>query len=182
MTTDDRKESRNSTDFAKLYGVLQDLVGKTCLRAELSYGDELVIHFGDPVAYKHPTLSGKSRGSWVLEAVATPWDFLISRTLSDVWMRFLQARDQKSRQDARIELLGSLAGTTVGNVQLGIAGIDLLVGFSNGIGVLLLSHQAEEDPDMPVWELLTPFKMFLQVWGKPAPSWSYLLSDKPVSV
>jgi hypothetical protein len=184
MTTEVDKEIRASQDFDELERLVQDLVGKTCLRADFCYGGELELHFGDEIAYRHPKLAHKTRGSWVLEAFITPWAYFsegeprTSYFFGFAW----QAAKGMSRvpEEEVAAALASLSGTRVERADVS-ARTDLTLAFSNGTLLQVFSRAAEPDPDLPAWELLTPHGNFLQVWGDPLPTWSLLHSDVPQS-
>src|SRR5262245_10110526 len=106
------KELRNSRDLRKLNEKLQNLVGLPVLRAELSYADELLIHMGDPRLYRHPKMADQQQGSWVFDAVATPW-LVIPQ--GDIYSKFVfevpaLGLDKESRREI-VRILGSLQGT-----------------------------------------------------------------------
>ncbi len=184
MTTDDQKELTASQDFNKLQQLLGDLVGQPCLRAEFSYGEELVIRFGEGKPHKHPKLAGVTRGAWELSVLASPWSLYPDSAKS---LAFLVGLPFPSgihlpRVDRKIveDSLARLTGSQVQAVKLAPSLADLSIQFSNAMTWQLLSKYAEPDPELPIWELATPYGMFIQVFGDPLPTWSYLCSDVPM--
>jgi hypothetical protein len=179
MTADDVKEARASQDFEKLKGLLSNLVGQPCLRAGFSYGEELEIHFGEPTSYRHPKLSEKTRGSWVLETLATPWMLFpdpkkgLAYTFGLLRPPLFPAAPVSKKELEQV--MANLAGARVDAVQLD--GGDLSIQFSNGYVWYLLPRYAPPDLNLPAWELMTPYRAFIQFWGEPASVWSYLRSD-----
>ena len=53
-----------ASDATFLRALLTALVGQRCLKVDLSYGGELMLHIGNPVAYAHPKLADEVKGSW----------------------------------------------------------------------------------------------------------------------
>ena len=46
--------------------IIQPIIGETCHQIAFSYGDELLLNFGEMTAYSHPKLSHLRKGSWQL--------------------------------------------------------------------------------------------------------------------
>lgn len=155
MDAPQKNEIRASRDFGQLASLLQGLVGQPCLHAELSHGDELVVHFGQAMPYAVPSLAGEVYGSWELSGRGTPY---------------------------RIEeAVATLAGSTVEAVTLSDAvPPDLTLRFQDGSVLVIMASDAAPDASLAVWELSMPDGMCLKVWGRPAPAWSLLRSDRPL--
>ena len=67
-----KTEVIQSRDLRLLMAMLDVLVGQRCLKIEVSYGEELMVHLGAPVAYSHPKLADEAKGSWILGTRASP--------------------------------------------------------------------------------------------------------------
>jgi hypothetical protein len=176
MSTTEIRASRDLGKLALLAGKLQ---GEKCLRAELSYGDELVLHFGEPRPYRHPKLQGQVRGSWVLETFATPWMLLQVPGRPNLLFGVLPTGSVPVPRDDVEASLVTLQGASVSEVR--VTDCDVNLRFDTGAIWTTLARYAEPDLDLPLWELLTPDRMYLKVWGQPAPMWSWLPSDRPDS-
>lgn len=53
--------------------IVKPLIGEVCSQVRFSYGDELVLDFGELSNYNHPKLSYLQKGSWQLCTRATDW-------------------------------------------------------------------------------------------------------------
>lgn len=180
MKTDDRKELRGLADFRKLTALLEPLVGLPCLRAAFTYGDELEIHFGTATSYHDKRLSDEKRGSWVLEVLTSPWLLTSSSPEGGAYLYGMPPiiiRSETVASQTIGNVLEQLSGSKVESVAIADGTLDLAIEFDNGFLWRLLSKYAEPGFELPLWELLMPFGMFLQVWGEPAPRWSCLRSD-----
>jgi hypothetical protein len=191
-TTQEVKEVRASADFRKLQEKIKPIVGLPCLRADFTYGGKLVLHLGEPVPYTHPKLKGKTHGSWRLALMATPYVLSLPQKDPNVVPgRFLGGfpiilggapimpeNTVIVEQDAYEKgIAEQLTGTKVAEVTFRPWPTDLAISFDNGAFLQLLSKYAEPDPDFPVWELLTPNKSIVMVFGEPSPTWTFLRSD-----
>jgi hypothetical protein len=54
--------------------ITQPIIGETCHQIAFSYGDELLLDFGEMTAYNHPRLAHLRKGSWQLSTRATNFD------------------------------------------------------------------------------------------------------------
>lgn len=178
------KEIRNARDFGELAGKLTLLVGLPCLRAEFAFADELVLHFGDPVPYRHPKLAERTKGTWVLSTVGTPWVLQSPGAgenppfalLYTIWAADTVPASRQVREAA----LKTVEGIPVAEARIDPESTDLFIRFNNGVLFQVLSKYAAA-PDLPAWELQAPGGMFIQVWGGVAPAWSFLRSDVPAA-
>lgn len=176
-------EVRESQDFVRLGDLLTGLVGQSCLHAELTSADELVVRFGIPLQHKHSRMAGKTQGSWELNAVATPWMFrpvttsLYSYNFGFTPADFADAFPVLQEPEWPLE---KLAGALVVAAELSATATDLMIRFNNNSLLVLLGRYAKPDVDTPVWELMLPDATFLQVFGEPLPTWSRLRSVVPV--
>jgi len=71
--TDLTRERIDSDDIDVLNEHLRQLVGLPFLSLRTSYPDELKVHLGAPVPYRHPALKDRVRGEYVLGARASEW-------------------------------------------------------------------------------------------------------------
>ncbi|WP_295613667.1 hypothetical protein [Chamaesiphon sp. GL140_3_metabinner_50] len=59
MTVKSQSSIVNSRDLQALTQLACKLIGATCWRVNFSYGDELMLHFGDRVPYSQASMSGQ---------------------------------------------------------------------------------------------------------------------------
>jgi len=168
--------------------MLDVLLGQRCLRLELAYPGELVLHAGDPLAYSPPSPSGQKKGSWRLGMLASWWRLVLADPPYIIRTEPIQPDQagESSTNPREVEDKASqLIGMTIVAVEPTLyplrrephIGIGLLVGFSNGSRLAVIPNdEADEDNDdpLPDWELFTPFHMYLKVG--PGWTWSYLRS------
>ena len=139
-------------DLRGLQAVVDQLRGVTCWRTRCRYGDELVLDLGAPRPYRHPLLSGRERGTWVLGTRASSWDV-----------------EGPSSGD-------ELEGARVSGAEVGFASLELTLRFDNG-AVLRVAPDPDER-EVAAWELFTASGMYLQVG--PGRRWLYAPADQPV--
>ncbi|MDD1413271.1 hypothetical protein MEN41_01010 [Dolichospermum sp. ST_con] len=54
--------------------IIQKIIGKTCNQVTFTYGDELLLDFGEMTPYNHPKLRHLRKGTWQLSTRATNFD------------------------------------------------------------------------------------------------------------
>jgi hypothetical protein len=186
MIIDLKQEVKESRDLRFLEALLGALVGQRCLKAELSYGGELMLHVGDPVPYAHPKLADEQKGTWILGTRASWWSLLLNDPPFLIESNGLDPGppeptltpddvEKKARQ-----LIGStvvLAEPDLHPVRGALhRGIALFVEFSNRSRLAVVPNgEADEENSLADWELFTPYHMYLTCGLGPV--WSYLRSD-----
>jgi hypothetical protein len=204
MIFDLTKPVEKSSDLAVLHALLTALLGQRCLKVDLSYGDELMLHIGEPVPYKHPKLADEQKGSWILGTRASGWRLLLNDPpvliecgwfpdeLSELvgpWANDVSrtAERRRSSGEAVEQAARHLAGQTVRSVRPerfplptpAAAGLGLVVDFAGGSSLAVVPSPERDEGEDPLadWELFTPFHTYLRVG--PGLEWAYLRSDAP---
>lgn len=129
------------------------LAGAPLLRASFSYGGELRLHFGKPVAYENPRLAGRSRGEWVLGLRATPWVLVANGAIL--------SRSHDEQQHA-LRHFEELEGRPLAEARLRHSDVALTLRFSNDSWFMALTEpQLRATHSLDLWELLTPEDVFV---------------------
>lgn len=202
MLLDLTKPVEKSQDLYLLHEILGALVGQPCFQVKFSYGGELKLDFGRPVAYSSPKMKDKLKGSWRLGARASGWRMV----LGEVGLMILSglsddnglARYGTEISDQQIEEKAQLlAGKTILRMtpifaatwagydpsrQVRHEGIELAVLFEDGSTFRIVPGRAadndnEPDGGEPVadWELFTPYHTYIR--SGPGLVWSLRRSD-----
>jgi hypothetical protein len=169
-----QKELKHSTDAKMLAVLLQTLHGRSCLKAELSYGDELTLHFGVPLPYSSPKLSDELRGAWILGTRGSKWQ--IGNEKSRV-----QSDDYPTEFTlAALPIVGqTVISARVKTITIPAAQ-ELAIQLSNGVHIFVTPTPPDaDDGDLPDWELFMPWGMYL-AYG-PGEQWSYRSSTTPTA-
>ncbi|MBW4470054.1 MAG: hypothetical protein KME45_06575 [Stenomitos rutilans HA7619-LM2] len=157
----------------QLYAIASRVIGETCWKATLSYGDELTLHFGEQIPYTHPSMAGKHKGSWILGTRGTAWQLNnpsdASATL-DTKAAMLDIFKRELRQ---------LEGNILQSLKIDYPVLGLTLNFSQGIHLTITPPVRYDEFDLPYWELFTPDHQVLQVG--PQSSWSLIQSDRSPS-
>ncbi len=156
-----------AADLDKLREITSGILGEICWRADLSYGDELCLHIGARLPYSQKSMAGQEKGAWILGTRGTAW-------------RLDAANETLASSEDSLDLIRqkvrATEGATITAFETSYPDLALTVIFSNSCK-LRLFPSAEDDLDLPYWELFTPNRMLLQV-GVGA-KWSYRRSDLP---
>lgn len=196
---------KKTTDPSVLGVVLGELAGLPCLKAEVSYGGELMLHFGSGQSYQHPKLKNQERGEWILGTRGSSWAVFVPGNPNLVAFQGLRLTpypwpwgmlphaiiDYDRAAEDRSGALGGLAGAVV----LGAAAsccfgrnpkkktvertVGMNISFVSGAWFSLMPFpevDIDKDP-LADWELFTPLHTYLQCG--PGFFWSYLRSDTP---
>ena len=154
-----------SMGVIRLYGILQDMVGKKCWKAVFAYGDDLHLHIGARIPYEIPNMAGK-KGSWVLRTCGTSW-VLVTPHGSISSQGGQQLKD-------KIKVLENSPVTGFGlSVPDGVFSLT----FGNNCRLLITPTANDRKAGLPYWELFTPARRFI-AFG-PGNRWSYSRSDMP---
>lgn len=164
---------RNITQLSDLEELIQlicEIIGETCWKAGLTYGNELTLHIGAKIPYLQKSMLAKEKGAWILGTRATRWriDFR-GDTLVDS-NNDLETIKQK---------VAAIESNTITNIKISYENLALTVSFTNQSKLILLPN-SEEDVDLPDWEIFTPYHMVLK-FG-PGAVWSYTSSNRKASI
>jgi hypothetical protein len=198
MILDLTRPAGATQDPALLRGFLNALVGQRCLKADLAYGNQLMLHVGGPVAYVHPKLNDEKKGSWILCSVASGWRIFVADTAAviesdcfpDGWSdpRYseLLLRGGPTRNASGEQIEGAakpLSGKVIVAARpilfpapLGKS-VGLSVDFGEGSSVVIVPNTEPDDDPLPDWELYSPTGGCLQVG--PGLKWEYVQADLP---
>ena len=181
-----------------LRSLLGTLLGQRCLKVDLSYGDELMLHVGEPISYQHPNLAAEKKGAWILGTRASAWQLLLNQEppsviesdefparLTAEWR--LEGNGHRVRGEEVEGLARNLAGETITSARPVpfpvppplTKGVGLVVEFTGGSRLVVVpsSEPVEEDEPLADWELFTPYRTYLRVG--PGLVWAYLCSNEP---
>jgi hypothetical protein len=142
-----------SVDVAQLKEVVKAIIGECCWRAQLSYGDELTLHFGAKIPYSQRSMAGRSKGSWILGTRATAWRLDCDQAL---WVTSADSLDVIR------EKIQAIANTTVTEFEPTYPDLGLHVMFDKRYQLTLLPKKKEEN-DLPHWELFFPDQSSIKV-------------------
>lgn len=153
MTTNLVQQVRKPTDLEQLREITTKVIGEKCWRANLSYGDELSLHIGARLPYSQKSMTGKEKGAWILGTRGTAWKLdSLSETL-------VTSEDEPETIRQKIHVIEDNIITAL---ETSYPELGLVVTFSNGYN-LRLFPSAEEDFDLPHWELFTPYQTVIKV-------------------
>lgn len=174
-----------------LVALARQLLGERLLFARRGYPDELKLHFGTPTQVPGPRGRAMTRGSYVLNAVASAWTFKVVRLGATIYSDDPVAPfpfHTPLPEDKLDAALAATGGQTVGAVDVAAHafGYALTLWLSDG-SVLTITPTPEQAASsderdssaVPDWELFTPYNRYLRVGS--GPSWAYLPSDQPES-
>jgi hypothetical protein len=152
-------------ELEALRELTRGVLHQVCWRADLSYGDELVLHMGAKVAYIQNAMAGREKGAWILGTRGTAW------SLRDYQSTLVTSDDDPEVVKQKVR---AIQGSTIVAFDFSYPDLGLVLQFSGGYQ-LVLTPDSEADIDLPYWELFTPNHMLLEVG--PGAAWRYLRSD-----
>lgn len=153
------------SDLEQIIQIISSVIGESCWKVSLSYGDELTLHIGERIPYVQKSMVGKEKGSWILGTRATQWRIdSPSETLVT------------SNDDPEIirQKFDTIKDCHISVIKINSQNLALTLTFSNGCKLILLPNN-EDDIDLPYWEIFTPHHMVLKVG--PGTMWSYISSN-----
>ncbi|MFM7365105.1 MAG: hypothetical protein ACKO11_11550 [Cuspidothrix sp.] len=137
--------------------IIQPIIGETCHQIGFSYGDELILDFGEMTAYDHPKLADLRKGSWQLSTRATLWYLMTNHELL-----FLPL-PQLNTDHAQVALQRYLENKKLANFVIDPnKNFQLTLSFEEGYE-LILEPDLEDDSGLAYWELLMPNEQILIV-------------------
>lgn len=163
---DDAMPKGVAHEWEDVEAVLRGLVRQPCLTARHSYGDELRLHFGQPLADRMTRLEHRQRGEWVLGTRGSLWRLSRSGVL---------VSDADRPADVFTEQVAVLAGVRVATVRLSRSTLDLELHFENGLTFVVPLN--DDQDDLAAWELFTPDGQVLTIG--PGRRWDLSRADAP---
>lgn len=162
------KDIIKPSDLNQLLQRMNGLIGETCWKANLSYGDELTLHIGEKIPYSQKSMAGKEKGAWIVGTRATQWqlDYLGKVVVS-------------SNHDPEIvkSKINIIKENTITNVKISYPNLILTISFGNECDLILFPDK--EDIDLPYWEVFTPDQMVIKVG--PGAIWSIKSSNTKIT-
>ena len=158
MTVKSQSTIVNSTDLQALTQLARKVVGETCWRVNFSYGDELMLHFGDRLPYPQASMSGPEKGAWILGTRISPWQ---------VYSAGSMVADSETDAIDLIERVRVLIDKRVLDFQIDTVTMNLSIEFTDGCSFSLLP-ESDRSAGLPDWELFMPDSMVLQagrIWS-----------------
>jgi hypothetical protein len=143
----------NAADIDQLKEVVRAIIGERCWRAQLSYGDELTLHFGAKIPYLQRSMAGQFKGALILGTRATAWMLDCDQEL---WVTSADSLDVIR------DRIQAIANTTVTGFELTSPDLGLQVTFDNHYRLTLLPKK-EEEHDLPHWEVFFPDQTTIKV-------------------
>ncbi|AFW95519.1 hypothetical protein FJR06_23135 [Dolichospermum sp. UHCC 0352] len=135
--------------------ITQKIIGETCNQVTFSYGDELLLDFGEMTAYDHPKLRDLRKGTWQLSTRATNFD------LRKVHPMFFSSyfKNPMYPTKTRLRLLENKKLT---DFVIDSDNFKLTLSFE-GNYQLVLKPDLEDDSGLAYWELMMPNEQILTV-------------------
>ncbi len=168
MTTNLVKNITRLSDLEPLTQIINGLIGETCWKASLSYGDELTLHIGERIPYSQKSMIGKEKGAWILGTQATQWQ------IDSPSETVVTSEDDSEIIKQRVVVIKD---STIAAIEINYQNLGLTVALNNEYKLILLPNHEdyENGVDLPYWEIFTPHQMVLKV-GLRA-TWSYSSSN-----
>lgn len=170
MTTNLVKNITQPSDLEQLHQIISGVIGETCWKASLSYGDEITLHIGAKIPYSQKSMTGREKGAWILGTQATQW------RLDSPSETLVSSNDDPEIIRQKVDVIKE---STIADIETNYQNLALTVTFSNRCKLILLPNR-EDDVDLPYWEMFTPYQMVLKV-GSGA-KWSYTSSNSRTNV
>jgi len=172
------------SDLAGLEKQLSSLVGQPFRFVQVSYGDELTLHFGDVQPAKNPLLKGMPFGETILGVCGSHWVFksgtepiVICAGDHGAQPELGPTLTNAELEEKSVVVPGSRVVSATPFVVLPIRGFGLDLRLSDGSSLLVLPTPPDpnppgEEPLAPLadWELLTP-RGLISAW--PNLKWTY---------
>ncbi len=168
------QEVASPEDLALLNEVLDQIVGKTCWRADI-VNNLLTLDIGEMVPYGEDSWQkGKFHGEWEFSVIYSGWEIVQHS------MVLLASSDEYATdEDVPEEILKkvkAIEGSKITGYEVNHADLNLELEFSGGYKLKVYSARDGEQSDA-FWELFTPYRMLLDVG--PGETYFYTCSDLP---
>lgn len=162
MTKNSAQQMLTSSDLGVVHEIVDRLLGKICWQARFSYGDELTLHFGDRVSYAQPSMANLEKGSWILGTRGTHWQ--LSRAFNCIVNS--DATPEIMRENVR-----QIEGLALTALDINYPSLGLVLIFGERLQLSVLTCLADDEYELPYWELFTPEQYVLKVGSRL--TWSY---------
>jgi len=162
MTTDSAQKTLNTSDLRIVHTIVDRLLCETCWQAKFSYGDELTLHFGDRVSYAQSSMANLEKGSWILGTRGTNWQ--LSRASHCIVNS--DATPEIMRENVR-----QIEGLALTALDINYPSLGLILTFEEQLQLSVLPCLADDEYELPYWELFTPEHYVLKVGSRL--TWSY---------
>ncbi|MEA5576589.1 hypothetical protein [Anabaena sp. UHCC 0451] len=144
-----------ANSIPNLNQITQPIIGETCHQIGFSYGDELILDFGEMTPYNHPKLADLRQGSWQLSTRATPWYLMMNNM-------FLFIPAPQFTTDHAQVMLKDLENKQLTNFVIDPNNFQLTLSFADSYE-LVLKPDLEDDSGLAYWELMMPNEQILIV-------------------
>jgi len=138
--------------------ITQPIIGEICHQVSFSYGDELVLDFGEMTVYQHPRLADLLKGSWQLGVRATPWTI----KQNDQVLVITSESDTDEQIENAKEIAKQLEHKKLLELVVDAQTIRLTLSFEDNYQ-LILEPDLEDDSGLAYWELFMPTEQILSV-------------------
>ncbi len=162
MTTNLAQQTLTSSDLGAIHTIVDQLLGETCWQAKFSYGDELTLHFGDWVSYAQPSMANLEKGSWILGTRGTSWQ--LSRASHCIV-------NSDATPEIMREYVRQIEGLALTALDINYPSLWLILTFGERLQLSILPCLADDEYELPYWELFTPEQSVLKVGSRL--TWSY---------
>ena len=150
-----------ANSILNLNQIIQPIIGETCHQIAFSYGDELLLNFGEMTAYSHPKLSHLRKGSWQLSTRATPWYLMLGDNLFGHSSMFVNNKNAAKYAKTFLQYLENKKLTNF-IIPANSHDMKLTLSFEGGYE-LILKPDLEDDSGLAYWELMMPNEQILTV-------------------
>jgi hypothetical protein len=169
------REVSSREDLDVLKRIVAPLLGRTCWKAEVIYGDNLCLHWGDKVASSSKLPEDFEHGSWYLCSGAGTWVVRSPDSLTVVTEYGLAEVNTPERSRTEDTLRKVIENKRTLAIDIEYPSLSAMLTFADGSQVSIESPGREDTLDLPYWELFCPNDVFLRVG--PGLEWAYLPSD-----
>jgi hypothetical protein len=156
-------------DLDYLRKLVNKIIGKTCDKTIISYGDELRLEIGERIACQPKAIAGQAESEWEFGTRGTDWQLIASP--GNI---LTSSAENVDLFQSKVKVLER---TTITKFETHYPDLVLTIGFSNGCELKLFPDLAD-DCDVSCWELFTPDNMLLTL--EPGGIWTYTRSDVPM--
>ena len=148
----------NSNDLQALIQLVCKLIGETCWEVNFSYGDELMLHFGERLPYPQACMSPREKGVWIFGTRISPWQVNLAGSI---------VADSEADSIDLIDRVRVLIGKKVLGAKIDEVTMQLSIEFTDSLNLLLIP-ESDQSAGLPDWELFMPNGMVIQagrVWS-----------------
>jgi hypothetical protein len=146
---------------------LREVIGKSCWKVGVSYGDELTLDIGDKLPYKQKVMKGKLKGEYVLGVRDSYWALTLGTK---------HITDDNEGVDSFLNKVKVTENTLITDIQTDGRFSVLTVTFDNSY--TLDVYPTMEEQGLDYWELFLPGNEFIHM--RPGRILSLDRSDVPM--